>query len=115
MEEQESPLPSSKERRVLSDPLCLWFSLIQEPEEQACFLAVVPKIPGPSRPAFTPLLTLAGDGVACVEKAAQGEVHCVGGLIGALAQNLGQLLQVSLDVLLQEVFWLYHPRLNDVY
>lgn len=34
-------------------------------------------------------------------------------LVRSLAQHLGQLFQVSLDVLLQEALWVLDPRLND--
>lgn len=49
------------------------------------------------------------------EKAAQDKVHHAGGLVRAPPQRVRQLLQVSLDVLLQKPFWVPYHRFDDVH
>lgn len=49
------------------------------------------------------------------EKAAQDKVHHAGGLVRAPPQRVRQLLQVSLDVLLQKPFWVPYQRFDDVH
>lgn len=61
-----------------------------------------------------PVLTPAGEVALPSEQAAQHEVHHGGGLVSAPSQRLRQLLQVTVDVLLQKASGVLHRRLDDV-
>lgn len=65
-------------------------------------------------PELAGFLTLARERPLLLEKPAQHQVHHKAGLVRILPEHLGQLLQIPLDVLVQESYWVTHWRPNDV-